>query len=521
MTPTFLRLKLRLLRNILRRREGLGLVVFAFVALTLGGSTAVWLWRDSIEVVTVAAPVLATAVVGGWALAPLLFGASDETIDPSRLALFPLEARPLAHGIAAAGLIGPGPIAASIPAITLALRAPNPVSMVIGFAAVATLLTSATIASRWLLTSLGSQLRKRRGRDLATLIAGLSAGAFGLGLQALTYVGDDISRRTLAPIARVVRWLPISWSGDALGRVAAGEVAVPLVEVLATAALTVFALDRWSVSLARSLTEVDEGSAENRLGRPLLGRVTRLDTASPRVAAVLAKEQRYLVRHPRYRVQIVSQGTVLLVGGAPFVTAVVNKNPEAVLLGCIPGLTAGVTGSNLLGSDGRGLWLEALALPTLRPLLRGRSMAFILLGIGLSIPLTLGVAVWTGGWQFVFPALGAAVGMSLAGAGVGAYSSTLAPTPFPDDANPNPFAGSSPGGGCLNGIATFSGVIVGLVAAAPILAGLGQAEESTVAGLIVAFGSPFYGAGIWLLATGMAGRRVDKKIPELLLTLSR
>ena len=76
----------------------------------------VWLWRDSIEVVTVAAPVLATAVVGGWALAPLLFGASDETIDPSRLALFPLEARPLARGIAAAGLIGPGPIAASIPA---------------------------------------------------------------------------------------------------------------------------------------------------------------------------------------------------------------------------------------------------------------------------------------------------------------------------------------------------------------------------------------------------------------------
>ncbi len=147
-------------------------------------------------------------------------------------------------------------------------------------------------------------------------------------------------------------------------------------------------------------------------------------------------------------------------------------------------------------------------------------MAFILLGIGLSIPLTLAVAVWTGGWQFVPPALGAAVGMSLAGAGVGAYSSTLAPTPFPDEANPNPFAGSSPGGGCLNGIATFSGVIVGLLAAAPILAGLGQAEESTVAGLIVTFCSPLYGAGIWYLATRMAGRRVDRKIPELLLTLS-
>ncbi|MDA3040400.1 MAG: hypothetical protein O3C27_12905, partial [Actinomycetota bacterium] len=118
------------------------------------------------------------------------------------------------------------------------------------------------------------------------------------------------------------------------------------------------------------------------------------------------------------------------------------------------------------------------------------------------------------------PALGAAVGMALAGAGIGAYSSTLAPTPFPDEANPNPFAGSSPGGGCLNGIATFSGVMVGLLAAAPILAGLGLAQDSPLAGVVVALGSPVYGVGVWYLATGMAGRRVDRKIPELLLTLS-
>jgi ABC-2 type transport system permease protein len=280
------------------------------------------------------------------------------------------------------------------------------------------------------------------------------------------------------------------------------------------------AFGRWAHALARSLTEVDEGSVTSTLGRPLLGRVTRLDRTSPRVAAVLAKEQRYLVRHPRYRVQVVSQGMVLLVGGAPFLSAVIERNPDAVLLGCVPGLTAGVTASNLLGSDGRGLWAETLALPTLRPLLRGRSIAFVLLGIGLSVPLTFGIAAFTGGWQLVPPALGASVGMSLAGAGIGAYASTLAPTPFPDDANPNPFAGSSPGGGCLNGIATFSGVVVGLVAAAPILYGLSATQESRLTGWIVCFAAPVYGAAVWLLVTRAAGRRVDRRIPELLLALS-
>lgn len=520
MIKTFLRLKLRLLRNVLRRQEGLGLVVFTFITVVLGASIAFWLWREPIDTARDAAPVLSATLLIGWALAPLLFGASDETIDATRLALFPLEARPLAAGIAAAGLIGPGPLATSLPALTMTLRAPNPASMVVGFAATVTLLLSATVLSRWLLTSLGSRLRRRRGRDFATLLAGLSAGLFGIGLQLLTVFGEDLRRDNLDSAAAVVRWIPLSWPGDALGRVAAGEIARPLLEVLAMGALTTFAFQRWSLALARSLTEVDEGTTETRIGRPLLGRITRLDRASPQIAAVLAKEQRYLVRHPRYRVQMVSQGTVLLVGGAPFISAIIERNPEAVLLGCIPGLTAGVTGSNLLGSDGRGLWAEALALPTLRPLLRGRSMAFIILGVGLSIPLTLSIAAWTGGWYFVHTALGASVGMSLAGAGIGAYTSTLAPTPFPDDSNPNPFAGSSPGAGCVSGITTFAGVIVGLIAASPLLYGLSAAQENRTVGIIVALVAPFYGAAVWLGVTRLAGRRVDRRLPELLLALS-
>ncbi len=520
MIGTFARLKLRLLRNVLRTSDGLGLVVFTFAAVVLGASSAVWIRTVRLDIAIAAAPVLTAGLLLGWALAPLMFGASDETIDPHRLALFPLRTRPLAAGVLAAGLIGPGPIAACLPALALTSRAPGPTGILLGAAATAAMLLTATILSRWLLTSFGSWLRRRRGRDLATLVAGLTACAFGIGMQLLTLFGGDMNAERFLDIAPFVRWIPLAWSGDALGRVAAGEYLVPLVEVVLSSLLILVAFDRWSIALARSLTEVDEGSTQTRLGRPLLGRTSRLDKISPRVAAVLAKERRYLTRHPRYRVQIVSQGTVLLVGGAPFISAVVNRNPEATLLGCIPGLTAGVTGSNLLGSDGRALWGEAVALPTLRPLLRGRSMAFIILGIVLSVVLSFAVGAWTDGWSFIPAALGASIGMAFAGAGIGSYTSVLAPTPFPEDNNPNPFAGSSPGGGCLNGIATFVGVLVGLVAAAPMLYGLSLAQENPRVGLAVSVLSPIYGMGLWTLMTSVAGRRLDRRLPELLSALS-
>ncbi len=371
---------------------------------------------------------------------------------------------------------------------------------------------------RVLLTALGSGLRRRRSRDLATLATGLAIGGIAVGLQVFAVYGNVLELGSLAAIADVVRLTPFGWPGDALGRASTGALLIPLVELTGTAAVLIVAVKFWAGLLERALTEVAEHEDESTSTEPLIA----VETGGPVSALVttFVKERRYFARHPRYRVQVMSQATVLILGGAPFLGAIIRRDPEAVLFGCIPALTAGVTGANLLGPDGRALWAEYLALPSLTPLLRGRSLTFASLGVGAAFALTVGSSMWTGGWQFAPAALGAAVGMAFTGSGIGAVTSVLAPSLYPDESSTNPFATSAPGSGCFPAVITFTGVVVGLVLSGPILYGLAQARDLTGAGAVVAGAAPFYGFAVWYLATSFAGRRVERRGPELVAFLA-
>ncbi len=518
MTLLFIRLKLRLLRNVLRTSGGPGLVVFSILAIGIGLVVAQALrWSDDLERFIVM-PIIGSLFVLTWALGPVLFGNSDETIDTTRLALFPLDPDRLASGLAVQALIGPGPIAAILALAGAATQAPTLPSLALACIAVVATVLLATTLSRVLLTALGSGLRRRRSRDLATLATGGVIGVAAVGLQVFVVYGNVFDLGRLARIADVVRLTPFGWPGDALGRASTGALLVPFVELVGTAAVIVVAVRMWAVLLERALTEVAEHEADTLVSRPLIS-TAKGGSVSPSFAAFV-KERRYFARHPRYRVQVMSQVTVLILGGAPFLGAIVRREPEAVLFGCIPALTAGVTGANLLGPDGRALWAEYLALPSLTPLLRGRSLTFAALGVSAAVVLTLGSAIWTGGWRFAPAALGAAVGMAFTGSGVGAITSVLAPSSYPDEQSTNPFATSSPGTGCLPAIITFSGVLVGLLLSAPLLFGLARAREQVEAIVIVAAGAPLYGFLLWSATTAIAGRRVEHKGPELVAFLA-
>ncbi len=513
MITLFVRLKLRLLRNVFRTPAGPGLFVFTILALGIGSVAALAMRSATDAERFIVTPILGVAFVLTWAFGPVLFGNSDETIDTTRLALIPLDPNRLASGLAVQAVIGPGPIAAVIALAGIASRSPDVWSAGLAGAAVLATVVFATTLSRMLLTALGSGLRKRRSRDLATLLTGLSIGAAAVSLQLFVVYGSSIDLGTLAAIADVVRLTPFGWPGDALGRASTGALLVPAIELAATIAMVAVAIRVWAVLLERALTDVTEHEDESLTTRPLVPVGQGGTMSAWRVAFV--KERRYFARHPRYRVQVMSQATVLILGGAPFLAAIIRREPEAVLFGCIPALTAGVTGANLLGPDGRALWAEYLALPSLTPLLRGRAVTFAALGVVAAIALTLGSAWWTGGWRFAPAALGAAIGMAFTGSGVGSITSVLAPSPYPDEQSTNPFATSTPGAGCLPAFITFGGVIAGLALSAPILYGLAQAGEQPEAIVLVAALAPPYGIAIWFATTAIAGRRGERKGPEL------
>lgn len=536
MIRLFIGLKLRLLRNTFRSSGGPALLLFCFVVAGSTFASFVYISGTSSGMARWLAPTMTFAVAVGWAVGPIVFGASDETIDTSRLALLPLRGRDLAPGITAASMIGPAPVGVTIALLAFALHPMNsPNSMpqalirsVLIVAAVGATMLFAVVMSRLVLTALGNLLRRRNRRDSATIFAGLAAGFLAVASQVARYLGLDAT--LVRTVGRVVRWSPGGWTGEAIGQLVRGEsIVVPVALILATMALTRVLARLWTGVLSTALSDVSEGGEVTSIDGHMLDDAAwgwtswlppRLRSSAELLRLVVSKEIRYLRRHPRYRIQVVTQGIVLFVGGAPFIAAVANREPAAVLVGCVPALTAGITSSNLFGADGRALWGEVVALPSLKIVLQGRSLTFAILGLAASAAVTFATAVWTGGWEFFHVAIGASVGMALAGAGVGSYISTLAPVNFPDDSNPNPFATETTGQGFLNALITFGGVLIGLLLAAPILYGLAKARVSPANGLLVLALAPVYGVAIYLALTSIAGRRADKRAPDLVASLA-
>ncbi len=519
MIATFARLKLRLLWNAVRYGQGLGLILFTSLAGILSAAGIVNARSAGVDDLDVALPLLSLGLTVAAVFSPLLFGSTDETVDTTRLALFPLDTRHLALGMGTAAVIGPGPIALFLPLAAVATRAPGPIPFVLGLIAATTLVTLVAVLPKLVMTIFGALLRRRRSRDIATVASSLVVTFVLLVVQGGIFFGSSIDRRHVEVASDTARILPTGWPALALDRSLDGEVWWPIFFIGASWILLAYLLLTWARVLERSLSNVDEGGPADDLGGHL---VQRGSDTPHRVRPVLAKEWRYLKRHPRYRVQVISQALVVFIGGVPFLSAVLDRRPEAVLFGCIPGLTAGLTGANLLGPDGRALWAEAIALPHLRPLLRGRSLVFAGIGIGGSLLVTLGSAAYTGGWRFVIPALAAALGMSATGAGIGSLTSTFAPVPYPDESNPNPFASGLSGGGCVNGVVSFTGVIVGLIVAAPILVVISQASDGSIPILAaITIAAPAYGATIWLLTTAKAGRLLERRLPSILTDLAR
>src|SRR3954462_14849746 len=115
MVGVFVRLKLTLMRNGLRggwqRRMGLILGAAAAVPLAIIGFVPLAASGHNGDVNHEIAVLGCTGLFVCWISLPVLGFGSDETLDPSRLALLPLTRRQLMGGFLAASLVGIAPVA--------------------------------------------------------------------------------------------------------------------------------------------------------------------------------------------------------------------------------------------------------------------------------------------------------------------------------------------------------------------------------------------------------------------------
>ncbi|MBQ0903638.1 ABC transporter permease [Micromonospora sp. U21] len=542
----FLRLKLRVMGNSFR---GQGWRIALFIGGALFG-----LWFAASGFFLFAVPgmtgngryaVLVAAgggglLVLGWLLLPLVFFGVDETLDPARFALLPLPRRTLVVGLFTAALASVPALAVLIATFGLVLTAWAlggwSAGLVAAVGVVAGLLLCVA-ASRAVTSAFASMLRSRRVRDLAAVLLAVAAALLGplqiFGLAALRETDWD----RLTGVATVIGWTPFGapWTAGidvAQGRVWAAPVKL-LITVVALGALLVW----WSRSLESAMVgAVSAGRAPVRRGATG-GAVAQL---FPRVAgwfrrdrfgALVAREARYWWRDARRRANLITVAVVgifvpvmINLGGAGFAAegeqgmtmSANDSSPVLVTLSMLfVGVLASVTLANQFGFDGSAYAANVVAGVPGRVELRARMTAFSLYVLPMLTVVAVVLSVLLGHPGWIGLTAGSLAATYGAGLAVNSFVSVLGAYSLPETSNP--FAMNS-GAGLAKGLLTLLAMVVSAIVAVPMVVAAALLDDAWL-WLALPVGAA-YGLGAAMLGAYLAGDVLDRRLPELLATVT-
>ncbi|HWD71309.1 MAG TPA: hypothetical protein VG779_02170 [Actinomycetota bacterium] len=519
MARHFLRLKLTLLRNGLRsnwqRKLGIGLSAFAWFWLVVASLGVLLASRSQGLVV----PLVFDSFFLGWLFLPLLGMGTDETLDPSRLALLPLEGPVLMRGLLTASLVGLGPVATLVALSGALIRARPGVaeSLVIG-AAVAVELLLCVVGSRAMTTLFSGVLRSRRGRDLLVFVVAVAGIVPALAGQIVPrlLVSPNHKTITLGPAGRALSWLPSGWLAQSILQARAGHLPVAIAELAAGGAAVAAGLWVWSRALQRALTTSEPGSAKQGRKGPGLFSPPLSFLPRTRTGAMAAKEMRYMWRDPRRRASLLS---VVILLAFPVAGILMGRthSRQLVLLAGAGALVLCLQAVNQFGLDGPAFWMNVAAGGDPAADLRGKNLAIAVPGAVLVAVEALGLAVLSGGWAYLPAAVflgAAAIGVAL---GVANQASVLAPYPVTDTAT-NLWGNNA---GCLTALTGLLAMAVTGLLLGPVVAAVAVSLAAWRPGLIVvAAAAALYGYVLWRLGCRLAAARLRNRQIEVLQAVS-
>ncbi|WP_330320508.1 transporter [Streptomyces clavifer] len=524
LVPVFVRLKLTLLRNGLRRSSGRRAVYITSLVVTLlfaaGQVAGLVALRGHAQAETLV--VLLTAVVAlGWAVMPLFFPSGDETLDPSRLVMLPLRPRPLVGALLVSSLIGIGPL------FTLALAlgsviavARGATAVVVAFVAVPVTLLVCVALARSVATANVRLLTSRKGRDLA-LLSGL---VIAVGIQFVNVAAQRLGRAgglsSLEPLADVVRWLPPASALGAVGSASEGAYGAAagqlLLSVLALGAL----VGLWQRSLSKLMTSPD-GSTIAAAGRDAGSERSGLFARFPegRTGTVMERSLRYVARDPKTKATWVAALAIGLI--VPVLNAV--QGSGSVYLACFAAGMLGMQMYNQFGQDTSAFWMVALSISSSRDAyaeLRARALALLLITLPYTVLVTAVTAAVLGDWA----ALPASMGLSLALLGAmlatGAVASALFPYSIPQE---GAFKNVAPGQAGLAWISILGGMVASALLCAPVIGLTVWLHGADLRGwlwLLLPVGA-VYGTFVGWLGVRLAAPRAAARLPEILTAVSK
>jgi ABC-2 type transport system permease protein len=519
MARHFLRLKLTLLRNGLRsnwlRKLGIGFSVFAWFWLVVAALGLLLASRSQALVV----PLVFDAFLLGWLFLPLLGMGTDETLDPSRLALLPLERPTLMRGLLTASLVGLAPIATllALSGVLIRLR-PGPAGTLVIGALLAVELLLCVVGSRAVTTLFSGVLRSRRGRDVLVFVLAIAGLVPALAGQIVPRLLVSPNHRTITvgPAGRVLYWLPSGWLAHAVLQARAGHLLVAVAELVAGGVAVAAALWLWAWALQRALTTSEPATAKQARKGPGLFSPPLSFLPRTRTGAVAAKEMRYMWRDPRRRASLLS---VVILLAFPVAGILMGRTQarELVLLAGAGVLILGLQAVNQFGLDGPAFWMNVAAGGDPAADLRGKNLAIAAPGAVVVAVEAVGLAALSGGWAYIPAALllgAAAMGVTL---GVANQASVLAPYPVTDSST-NLWGNNA---GCLTALTGLLAMVVTGLLLGPIVVGVAVSLTAWRVGLTaVAAGGAIYGFLLWRLGCRLAANRLRNRQLEVLQAVS-
>ena len=526
MVGIFAGLKWRLMTSRLRASKGstkIGiivllvavLVVLGFFALGLAALRAVPEYREPIIITVFTVQLVA------WVLSPLVAFGVDETVDPARFALLPIQPQTLQRGLLVTALIGWFPAGNVIILIGAAIAVGVPPAVLpVALVCAALQLLLCVVLSRAASTSMSALMSSRRGRDLGMAV-GLGIFVLYLGFVAvINNPGSDGSalQSGVQRTASVLQWTPPGALAALPGQLADGEWGrAALSAVIALAALAL-AWWWWSVALNTSLTTAPSTTA----GSSPAGHAPD-DTAvgvgiAGTMRVVAGRDRRLAWRDPMRRMPWLMLLVLTIVW--PFL---VVRGAGAVFAVAFGAILCGSQAGNQYGVEGSGLWLHLLTITDrvrARGEVLGHAVTVLIPGIVIVIVAVAVQAVAHGDYQNIPAALGVCFGALLGGLAAACYLSAVVPYAMPQSRK-SLFASSVPG---QKGRTTASSLGVlggGLVIALP--AGVAAVLSVVVdpvwgwVGLVI---GPAVGAAVLLVATRLTADRYLEQATEIFAVVS-
>ncbi|MGA4990534.1 hypothetical protein [Nonomuraea bangladeshensis] len=516
----FARLKLRLLagnlRGDLQRKLGFLLTTVVALGTAVVGFLLMSLLRLAPHDLAVNLVIVAFALfLLGWMIVPLLAFGLDDTLDPAKLALFPLPPRRLAIGMFTASVTGVWPL--TMLAVTSGALIALPAGIggvLLGVPAVLLQFALCVVTSRLITTALSSALRTRRGRDVLA-VAALFVVLLAQLPNLLLNRGFGDPGALLNGLAGVLRWTP---PGMAAHAIADGGL-TGLGELVLLALLTLAIGWLWIKALSRALVTPDVSTQAASVRRKDSGWIDRVLPDGP-LAAVVGKELKYIRREPRFRVGWFSAVVVTLILSFSLGRTAGEGGPGGpalpIVITAFGALMIALQSGNTFGFDGRSLWMNAVTFGSERGLgtdLAGRHLANALIATPLLAVIAVATGLFTGHPGSILPAMLAGWGALGIGLGVGSVTSVVLPYGVPE--RMNAFSGAAPGQGG-QAFASSMGAMAGIaLLSLPFLVPLGF-------GLLwVSVAAPFYGLLVEVLGRRLAARIGFARLPELMAAVGK